>query len=829
MTSHRCERFAVSAVVLLLAMTTAGFAQTPDMTVRRPDRFDISPPMRDMPAASERIPGLFTVIPLLRTRPQNPVTAPPELADSVLQSTPGPSLNVTPGIHFDGVGVGLGSYSDCCAPPDTNMAVGPNHIVQWVNLDYAVFDKTGNLLPGYPKSGSSIWSGFGGLCGTTNSGDPIAQYDALADRWVMSQLAASGFSFGQCFAVSTTNDPTGSFARYEYDFGNSLGDYPKIGIWPTGYFASYNMFFFGAIFQGARACAYDRSAMLAGNSSATQICFQQSASVDSLLPSDLDGITPPPSGSPDFFVNFTTSALQMWKFTPNFANPGSSTFTGPTNIPVAAFSEACGGGTCIPQLNSTQQLDSLADRLMYRLAYRNFGDHESLVVNHSITAGSSVGVRWYELRDPNGSVNLFQSGTFAPDSNFRWMGSIAMDKAGNMGLGYSVSSSSMFPAISYTGRESGDPLGTMQSENLLVAGGGSQQPTLSRWGDYSAMRIDPSDDCTFWYTTEYLKSSGTFNWSTHIGSFKFSSCGGPPPPPPAAPTGLTATPISSSRIDLAWTDNSTNEDGFKIERCTGAAAFCDTNPANFAQIAQVGANVTTYSDTGLAASTTYSYRVRAFNSGGNSGYSNTADATTLAPNPPAAPSNLTATAVSSSQINLAWQDNSSNEDGFKIERCTGTAVFCTANPGNFAQITQVGANVTTYSDMGLAANTTYSYRVRAFNGDGNSGYSNIADATTLQAPPAAPSNLTATPNKQGGTVWVDLAWTDNSNNEDSFDIERCTGAGCTSFAPLASVGANTTTYRDNTVARRTTYRYRVKASNAIGSSAYSNIATATTR
>jgi hypothetical protein len=198
---------------------------------------------------------------------------------------------------------------------------------------------------------------------------------------------------------------------------------------------------------------------------------------------------------------------------------------------VTAFSAACsGGGTCIPQPGTSQKLDSLADRLMYRLAYRNFGSYESLVVNHSVAVGSgrsktqTVGVRWYELRNPNATPTVFQQGTFAPDSIFRWMGSIAMDKVGNMALGYSASSTSVAPSIRYTGRLVTDPPGTMQTETVIQAGGGSQLRNLNRWGDYSSMAVDPSDDCTFWYTTEYLKANGTFNWSTKIASFKFPSC-----------------------------------------------------------------------------------------------------------------------------------------------------------------------------------------------------------------------------------------------------------------------------------------------------------------
>jgi hypothetical protein len=463
----------------------------------------------------------------------------------VVQLIPGPLLNTTPGASFDGVG-----YNGLI-PPDTNMAVGPNHIVQWVNAQFAVFDKSGNILPGYPKPGNAFWSGFGGMCQTTNNGDPIAQYDRLADRWVMTQLAftsISGPNYSQCIAVSTGPDPTGTYNRYEYSF-TALNDYPKLGIWPNAYVATYNMFAGGASFTGARACAYDRAAMLAG-SAATQICFNTTYA--SLLPSDLDGATPAPAGSPAFFMNFGTNSLNLWKLAPDFVTPAQSTFTGPINIPVAAFSAAC-FSFCVPQQGSgASMLDALGDRMMYRLAYRNYGDHESLVANHSVNSGGVIGSRWYEIRDPNAAPVVYQQGTFAPpDQVYRWMGSIAMDGAGNIALGYSASGAGLKPAIRYTGREPADPLGTMQSEVSMIEGTG-YQTTYSRWGDYSAMRIDPVDDCTFWYTNEYYKTAGSA-WSTRIGSFAFNSCGGPTFTLSAAPPSNAVDPGGSADYTVTVT------------------------------------------------------------------------------------------------------------------------------------------------------------------------------------------------------------------------------------------------------------------------------------
>ncbi|HEV2352145.1 MAG TPA: hypothetical protein VG028_20115 [Terriglobia bacterium] len=471
------------------------------------------------------------VIPLRPITPHEIRQAGP---DPVLQLTSGPLVSTTAGLNFDGVS------ANGYAPPDTNGAAGATQYVQWVNVKFAVYDKsTGALLKG-PIAGNSLFANLGGACATYNSGDPIAQYDKLAHRWVMLQPVFTS-PYAICIAVSQTSDATGVYNLYQFTAPNgNFPDYPKLGVWPDAYYGTFNMFS-GNRFLGNTACAFDRAAMLAGNA-ATMQCFNSGYA--SLLPSDVDGTTPPPAGEPAFFVDFGTNSLNFWKFHVDFATPGNSTFTGPTNVGVAAFSEACGGGTCIPQAGTNQGLDSLADRLMYRFAYRNFGDHESLVVNHAVTAGTSVGVRWYEIRSPNTTPTVYQQGTFAPDSQYRWMGSIAMDKSGDIAVGYSESSSSINPAIYYTGRVPTDALNTMEAENTIIKGTGSQTGGLSRWGDYSAMSVDPVDDCTFWYTNEYLPTSGSFNWNTRIASFKFPSCGGTPTPD----FSIGATPSSKSIV-----------------------------------------------------------------------------------------------------------------------------------------------------------------------------------------------------------------------------------------------------------------------------------------
>jgi hypothetical protein len=427
----------------------------------------------------------------------------------------------SPNASFDGIGATL------YAPPDTMGAAGTTQYFQMVNVRIAVYDKTGTILYG-PVNSNTLWSGFGGGCQTNNDGDGFVLWDTMAQRWVISQFSVSTKPYLQCVAVSTTTDATGTYNRYSFTYTN-FPDYPKMGIWPDAYYASFNLFNdAGTLALGTELCAYNRSAMLAG-AAATQQCFQPYLSgTQTQLPASLDGATQPPSGEKEYFVGLSTNAnkLAYFKFHVDWGTPGNTSLTGPTDLAVTAFSPACGGGACIPQSGTAQLLDSLGDRVMSRLAYRNLGTSESLVVTHSIVAGSSVGARWYELRVSGGNLTVFQQGTYAPDTAYRWMGSMAIDQAGNIALGYSVSSSSLHPGIRYTGRVPGDPLGQMpQGEATVFTGNGSQTGGLVRWGDYSAMAVDPVDDCTFWYTNEYIPSNGSFNWHTRIAAFKFDTCG----------------------------------------------------------------------------------------------------------------------------------------------------------------------------------------------------------------------------------------------------------------------------------------------------------------
>ncbi len=533
-------------------------------------KFDVSPPLTSL--SSMPLPYGKIRENEDRDNPGGKPSGLPTSPDTAIQRLLGPFTMPTPLLSFNGPPNGCGG----CAPPDPNGEVGPNHYVVMTNLTFQVFNKTGTSVYG-PVANNTLWSGFGGACQTENAGDPVVLYDQLADRWLLSQFTAAGPTYYNCVALSTSPDPTGSYYRWAFTTGSNFPDYPKYGMWPDAYYISTREFAGGGPFAGVGAYATNRVQMLAGNPSPQVISFLASPSPaynvgDGLLPADMDGTTPPPVNSPNYFVGSMDNnagygapqdALTLWKFHADFVTPANSSFTLANTLPTAPFNSifaACGGTrNCIPQPGTTNKIDILSSRQrpLFRLAYRNMGGFESLLTNLSVSAGTGpsgevAGIRWYELRSPNSSPVIFQQGTYAPgltDGINRWMGSMAMDRSGDIALGYSASSSTLFPSVRYTGRLPGDTSGTLpQGEASIIDGTGSQTGGSNRWGDYSDMTVDPTDDCTFWYVSEYVPTTSSSGWQARIGSFKFPSCGAATPTPTrtvtVTPT-LTQTPTNT--------------------------------------------------------------------------------------------------------------------------------------------------------------------------------------------------------------------------------------------------------------------------------------------
>jgi hypothetical protein len=520
--------------------------------------FDVSPAVRDLlPAARPLVMEPNKIVEIRPERgPEGPEAHPSTRygGDAALQLfSPTPTIPA-PLLTFEGFSNAdnLNLYGFRIAPPDPVGDVGPNHYVEMINLVFGVYDKQGNRLTGPTKLGD-LWTGFAIPDCTDPSGDPVVVYDQLEDRWLLSQFSTRGPTYYNCVAISQTGDPTGAYYRYAFSTGVNFPDYPKYGLWRNSYIITTREFG-PTVEYGIGVYALERDKMLEGDPNARVVRFFLDGNApgmlplvgDGLLPPDIDGRTMPANGAPaplvgtqddDGGYGATFDAVNIWELSVKWqANPIAS-INLKAQLPVASFDSAfpCAPTSrdCLPQPGVTdpsRYLDILSyrQRPTWRLAYRNFRTYETMVTNQSVEATPGVaGVRWYEIRRTGGTYSIYQQGTYAPgDGVHRWMGSIAMDKTGNMALGYSVvNATTVYPGIRYTGRLSGDPLGQMTlGEGVIINGSGSQLTTSSRWGDYTSMNIDPTDDCTFWYVNEYYQITELAAFQTRIGSFRLPGC-----------------------------------------------------------------------------------------------------------------------------------------------------------------------------------------------------------------------------------------------------------------------------------------------------------------
>ncbi len=519
--------------IFLVIVAIPGFSQhesAPKPTINRPIYFDVSPPLRDMAGNASLKYDHTWKDGIIRNFIQDPDETPLDMkfSDPVVQHLPGSVLVDTTIVNFDAQG-NTGGF----VPPDTHGDIGPNYYFQVVNCSYAIYNKSGiKILGSLPNS--FIWNG---LPNNSNDGDAVVLYDEQADRWMFTQFSLPNYPLGpffQMIAVSQTPDPTGPWYRWEYQFAE-MPDYPKFGVWPDGYYMSCNRFSSGKLgYTGVGASAFDRNAMLAGDPDAAQIYFNFSPGTEgfiTMMPSDCDGSFPE-GNPPNYFTYIRGNGSQhlgIYEFHADWVTPANSTFGNSLILPVTSYSTVSGG---IPQLGTTRKLDHLSDRLMYRQQYRKFSDHQSMVLNHTVNAGSNIaGIRWYELRNTGSGWSIYQQSTFGPsDGNHRWMASIAQDTAGTIAMGYSVSSTSMYPALRYTGRFKTDPLNQMTvTEKSIIEGGGCQTGgnnpggNTGRWGDYSACSVDPENPTTFWFTSEYYQTTSGSNWQTRIAAFSFNN------------------------------------------------------------------------------------------------------------------------------------------------------------------------------------------------------------------------------------------------------------------------------------------------------------------
>jgi hypothetical protein len=769
-----------------------------------PAGFDVSRPLSEMAAlrtadGAEREEAEYEELQLPPWRiphsdERDPVT---QVAPSRENNARGGTDAPTTGFNFLGI-VGSGSY-----PPDNNGAVGNDQYVETVNTRYQVWalnrgNNTVTSLLG-PTNINTLWTGFaGGNCASRNDGDPIVLFDKLAQRWVITQFTSAS-PYHQCVAISTTPNATGTYYRYAFAVPNNhFGDYPHYGVWTDAYYVMAHHFTAasGGSFVGGAFGAMDRAKMLAGDPTATWQVI-----VDPLegghMPADLDGNAPPPGGAPGIFVSLHGGGMYLYRMRVDFTTPANTNRSLQGVMPVAPATAACNGGNCIPQPGSTATVDSLADRLMFRLAYRNFIDHESLVVSHSVDPGITgvvSGVRWYDFRisgRPDAVCSsypcTYQQGTVADVANgrSRWMPSISMDGAENILVGYSTTgkvNGSENHSIRYTGRAKGDPLGTMTAPETTVINGTrnitNSATTPGRWGDYTSMVIDPADDCTFWYVNQFYTSgnTGNANWRTQIASSRFPAGGGVGQceaatctnRPATAPAIGSATASGNNQILVTWTATSPASGSYAIERAVGSAG----SEGLYQPVGAVAGSETSFVDTAIQGGVTYTYRVIAASDAAGKCQalvrSGTASATatgacTLKPSFAGATS-ASSTDTTNCSVTVQWAPAATNcplASNLRYNIYRGTVPDFVPAPNNRIATCAPGPN--SYVDSNnLTSGNTYYYVVRA------------EDNTTGNGGPCGGGNEETNTNVVAGTAYgpgtqsSPGTWTDGGGDATAF-------------------------------------------------------------
>jgi len=716
-----------------------------NVVVQAPLHFDVSIPLRDMKPAKKHfwdrfrreneekeVPNRFKHIPPTTERINDPAWQANYISSGGSKS---PAIT-NPIVNFNGTG--NNANSGRVTPPDPNGDVGPNHYVQIVNCELQVFSKTGTSLYG-PVATSTLWSGFSGAWTGHNDGDAVVLYDEQADRWLIAQFAIDcgtypSYTEYELVAISVSGDPTGSYNRYAFQF-DYMPDYPKFGIWQDGYYMAVNRFNTNtgsSPFIGAAACVLNRTKMLAGDGSATMQYFKTetlggSGSATgsycySMLPSDCDG-TWASSGTPNYFTYLSDNTegpaneLRVWSLHADWTTPANSSFTYVTNLPVSAYTMLGTGTGVVPQQGTTNKVDGLGDRLMYRNQYRNFSSYESFLTCHSVSVNSVSGVRWYEYRRTGGTWSVYQQSTYAPsDGKWRWLGSVAMNSSGDIGMAYTVSGSSTYPSIYFTGRRAADPLNTMSQPEGIIQTGTASITGATRWGDYAEMSVDPSDNTTFWTTNEYIGTfGGTWPWATKIASFKWSN------QPAVTTTDATAvTPTSATLNGIINSNGLASTYYFEW----GTTASYGTNTTTTSAGSGSSAIPVNTSITGLTGGITYHFRLDGVNSDG------TTNGNDMTFTPGVAV--VTTTAATAITITTATCGGNVVSDGGATVTARGTCWSTSANPIITGSHTTDGSGTGSFTSSltGLTANTLYHIRGYATNTYGTWYGSDLTFTTT---------------------------------------------------------------------------------------------------
>jgi hypothetical protein len=535
-------------------------------------------------------------------------TALPKGADPAWQDFMGATIgNKAPVVNFDG-------QTSPYYPPDCNGTAGPNHFMQTINCVYAIYSKTGTLVAG-PTNLNQLFQGLPGA--NYNDGDPIILYDEQADRWLVTEFSISGSTNYMLMAVSTTNDPTGTWYKYSFQVA-SMPDYPKFSIWQDGYYMGDNN---GG---GNDTYVFQREQMLTGGT-AQAIGFNNAwrpTSVDGFMcvpPIDNDGPFAP-AGSPGMYVAFNDDALgggsdQLWLYelTVNWTTPSSSAFVRTQQLDVEPFNSNFGNNwNNIEQKGTGQRVDGIPQVIMNVPQYRNFGTYQTILCCHTVNVDGvrHAGIRWYELRKTTGDWRVRQQGTYAPDLHSRWMGSIMLNGHNEIGLGYSVSSTTINPSIFFCGQSAGDyadSTGILNIAEDTIIFGSNSQTGVNRWGDYSQLSVDPTDDKTFWFTSQYIGSGGSRK--TKIAAFKYNFA------PEVATIAATAITPTSATLNGTVNPNGILTD-YHFEYGNTPVSMNFSTPVVSAGSGSTPVNVSA-DISGLLSDTNYFFKIVGVSSGGN--------------------------------------------------------------------------------------------------------------------------------------------------------------------------------------------------------------------
>jgi len=796
-------------------------------TVIHAARFDVSAPIRDIiramppaqPMGTEEEP--YAIPNILLKLTGTPVKPAQRGIQHAPTGTPAPPIDLS----FETIS---SATSGCgCLPPDTNGDVSDHHFIQWVNSAWQAFDKvTGEPDPTTPSptQGNSFWVGFGGQCETTNAGDPIALWDPRAQRWVMSQFVTQA-PYAQCVAVSTTSDPFGTYNRYEFNWPN-FGDYPKLAVWTDAsgsqdaYLLTTHEFDDGGSFAGAAYIAMERDKMLSGDQTAAMVRYPGNNAYG-VEPVNLVGTLNAPGNACPMFVHYDDTNFDgylFWDLCLDWATPANSTISAtPTHIAGTPFAPY--GGE-VPQQGSANGLDSFGTHIMYRANARAFPPgaptNISLVVNHAVMAdqGQSA-INWVLFNLDDHAANpaqptaldkiLVEESTYAPDAENRWMGGIAIDGSGNIGLGFSKSSGDLHPQIEITGRTLEDAPGTLRDETNCTDGiaNGSQTSSSNRWGDYSSMSVDPVDQCTFYFTDEYYPTTASSSWHTRVCSFKFDGCGDP---------NYAVVPASTSHVQMCGATSSGDPsydlrvgvlNGFSGDVSLAATGLPAGATAQFSSnpVAAPGASTLTLVGAAAAASGSYTIQVNGSNGSLTRSVALQFDLSSSAPGAP----QLTAPANSTTGTNvyptLTWNGAANDRifgdgfDGVALPLSAGDALSYTVEVATDAAFSHIVATTTVTTttwtvDTLLDGSTQYYWRVTPHNLCGDGPVSATFSFTT-GVPGACPAGTTAS------TVYQD----DFQSGVNGWIAAGTGSTGWTQGTPPSGTGMSTTVWKvpDNNV------------------------------